>query len=54
MADPDKPNVLVIWGDDIGSLVRGRLVPPLRPAAQRPKMIDTGMSHIGVRCIRRV
>ncbi len=24
-----------------------------RPAARRPKMIDTGMSHIGIRCVRR-
>jgi len=23
-----------------------------RPAARRPQMIDTGMSHIGFRCIR--
>jgi sulfatase modifying factor 1 len=25
-----------------------------RPAARRPQMIDTGMSHIGFRCVRRV
>jgi len=25
-----------------------------RPAARRPQMIDTGMSHIGFRCIKRV
>ena len=24
-----------------------------RPAARRPQMIDTGMSHVGIRCIRR-
>ena len=24
-----------------------------RPAARRPQMIDTGMSHIGFRCIAR-
>jgi formylglycine-generating enzyme required for sulfatase activity len=24
-----------------------------RPAARQPQMIDTGMSHIGVRCIVR-
>lgn len=24
-----------------------------RPAARRPEMIDTGMSHIGFRCVRR-
>ena len=24
-----------------------------RPAARRPQMIDTGMSHIGIRCVRR-
>jgi len=24
-----------------------------RPAARRPQMIDTGMSHVGFRCIRR-
>jgi formylglycine-generating enzyme len=24
-----------------------------RPAARRPQMIDTGMSHVGVRCVRR-
>jgi formylglycine-generating enzyme len=24
-----------------------------RPAARRPQMIDTGMSHIGLRCVRR-
>ena len=24
-----------------------------RPAARRPQMVDTGMSHIGFRCIRR-
>ena len=24
-----------------------------RPAARQPQMIDTGMSHIGIRCIRR-
>jgi formylglycine-generating enzyme len=23
-----------------------------RPAARRPQMIDTGMSHIGLRCVR--
>jgi formylglycine-generating enzyme len=25
-----------------------------RPSARRPQMIDTGMSHIGFRCVRRV
>lgn len=25
-----------------------------RPAARRPQMIDTGMSHIGFRCVRRM
>jgi formylglycine-generating enzyme required for sulfatase activity len=25
-----------------------------RPAARRPQMVDTGMSHIGFRCVRRV
>ncbi|WP_370263752.1 hypothetical protein [Cryobacterium sp. TMT2-23] len=24
-----------------------------RPAARRPQPIDTGMSHIGFRCVRR-
>jgi formylglycine-generating enzyme len=24
-----------------------------RPAARRPQMIDTGMSHVGFRCIWR-
>jgi formylglycine-generating enzyme required for sulfatase activity len=24
-----------------------------RPAARRPQMIDTGMSHIGFRCVER-
>ena len=24
-----------------------------RPAARRPQMIDTGMSHVGIRCLRR-
>jgi formylglycine-generating enzyme len=24
-----------------------------RPAARRPQMIDTGMSHVGIRCVRR-
>jgi formylglycine-generating enzyme len=24
-----------------------------RPAARRPQMIDTGMSHIGFRCVVR-
>jgi formylglycine-generating enzyme required for sulfatase activity len=24
-----------------------------RPAARRPQMIDTGMSHVGFRCVRR-
>lgn len=24
-----------------------------RPAAQRPQMVDTGMSHIGFRCVKR-
>ena len=24
-----------------------------RPAARRPQMIDTGMSHIGFRCVSR-
>ena len=24
-----------------------------RPAARRPQMVDTGMSHIGFRCISR-
>ena len=23
-----------------------------RPAARRPQMIDTGMSHVGFRCVR--
>ena len=25
-----------------------------RPAARRPQMVDTGMSHIGFRCVRRI
>ena len=25
-----------------------------RPAARRPQMVDTGMSHIGFRCIIRI
>ncbi|WP_019970979.1 formylglycine-generating enzyme family protein [Mycobacterium sp. 141] len=25
-----------------------------RPAARRPQMVDTGMSHIGFRCVRRL
>jgi formylglycine-generating enzyme len=24
-----------------------------RPAARRPQMVDTGMSHVGLRCVRR-
>ena len=24
-----------------------------RPAARRPQMVDTGMSHIGFRCVKR-
>lgn len=24
-----------------------------RPAARRPQQVDTGMSHIGVRCVKR-
>ena len=24
-----------------------------RPSARRPQMIDTGMSHIGFRCVKR-
>ena len=24
-----------------------------RPAARRPQLVDTGMSHIGFRCVRR-
>ena len=24
-----------------------------RPAARRPQMVDTGMSHLGIRCLRR-
>jgi formylglycine-generating enzyme required for sulfatase activity len=24
-----------------------------RPAARRPQMVDTGMSHIGFRCVQR-
>ena len=24
-----------------------------RPAARRPQMVDTGMSHIGIRCVVR-
>ncbi len=24
-----------------------------RPAARRPQMVDTGMSHLGFRCVRR-
>jgi len=24
-----------------------------RPAARRPQMVDTGMSHIGFRCVIR-
>ena len=24
-----------------------------RPAARRPQMVDTGMSHVGFRCVRR-
>jgi formylglycine-generating enzyme required for sulfatase activity len=27
--------------------------PRFRPAARRPQMIDTGMSHIGFRCVDR-
>jgi arylsulfatase A-like enzyme len=53
---PDKPNILVIWGDDIGitnlSCYSDGLI-GYRPAARRPHMIDTGMSHIGFRCISR-
>jgi hypothetical protein len=26
---------------------------PYRPAARRPQMVDTGMSHIGFRCVMR-
>ena len=124
MADGEKPNILVIWGDDIGitnlscysdglmgyrtpnidriadegmrftdsygeqsctagraSFITGQSVfrtglstvgmpgatvglkaedptiaellkPPYRPAARRPQMVDTGMSHIGFRCVR--
>jgi formylglycine-generating enzyme required for sulfatase activity len=25
-----------------------------RPGARRPQMVDTGMSHVGFRCVRRV
>ena len=33
--------------------VRRQLLPALPPAARRPQMVDTGMSHIGFRCISR-
>ena len=33
--------------------VRRQLLPAYRPAARRPQMVDTGMSHIGFRCIKR-
>ena len=32
--------------------VRRQLLPALPPAARRPQMIDTGMSHVGFRCVR--
>ncbi len=31
--------------------VRRQLLPALPPAARRPQMVDTGMSHIGFRCV---
>jgi sulfatase modifying factor 1 len=66
---PDsKPNILVIWGDDIGQpqfrvprkVIKGgsylcadSYCMRYRPAARRPQMIDAGMSHIGFRCVVR-
>jgi len=84
MPQGDKPNILVIWGDDIGitnlscysdglmgypsqpqfriprKVIKGgsylcadSYCLRYRPAARRPQMVDTGMSHVGIRCVRR-
>jgi len=39
MAKSDKPNILFVIAGDI--------------AARQPQMIDTGMAHIGFRCVVR-
>ena len=54
-----RPNILVIWGDDIGISKGGSFLCAdsycrrYRPAARRPQMVDTGTSHLGFRCVRR-
>jgi hypothetical protein len=52
------PNVLVILLDDIGfkggsHLCAANYCLRYRPAARSPQLIDTGMCHIGFRCITR-
>jgi arylsulfatase A-like enzyme len=47
----DQPNILIIWGDDIGisnlsCYSDGR-------AARMAQPIDTSTSHLGFRCISR-
>ncbi len=51
--DPAQPSSDPAQGDQ-GRLVpvRRQLLPALPPAARRPQMIDTGMSHIGFRCVK--
>jgi hypothetical protein len=43
MPDGGKPNVLVIWSDDIGIT---------NLSCYSDGLIDTGMSHVGFRCSR--
>jgi formylglycine-generating enzyme required for sulfatase activity len=53
--DPDQPQFhiprKVIKGGSF--LCANSYCMRYRPAARRPQMVDTGMSHIGFRCIKR-
>jgi hypothetical protein len=63
VSDGDRPNILVIWGDDIGitnlSCYSDGLVGYRTPNIDRiadegmPQPVDTGTSHLGFRCILR-
>src|SRR5262249_42392863 len=53
--DPALPQFRIPRKGDQGWLVplRRQLLPALPAAARRPQMVDTGMSHIGFRCLVR-
>ena len=63
MSDGDRPNILVIWGDDIGITnlscysdgLMGYRTPNIDRIADEgmPHPVDTGTSHLGFRCILR-